>query len=88
VVGHNGSVSPSGRTQEPKNSMNENPLSSSRRTHIDIYQGDTNLVSGGGEDVEPPSDEPSEQASTNVDDPRVLSLSKWGRNVQPKPWSS
>ena len=37
VVGRNGSVSPSGRTQEPKNSMNGNSLSPSGRTHIDIY---------------------------------------------------
>ena len=88
VVGHNGSVSPSGRTQEPKNSMNENPLSPSGRTHIDIYQGDTNLVSGAGGDVEPPSDEPSEQASNNFGptegDPLVAALGNWGVAAQRK----
>ena len=65
VVGRKRSLSPSGRTQEPKNSMNENPLSPSGRTHIDIYQRGMNLVSGTEGDIEPPSDEPLEQASNN-----------------------
>ena len=41
-VGRKRSLSPLGRTQEPKSSMNENPLSPSGRTHIDIYQGGMN----------------------------------------------
>jgi hypothetical protein len=39
VEGHKAHLSPSGRTQEPKSSMNVIPLSPRGRTHIDIYQG-------------------------------------------------
>jgi hypothetical protein len=88
VVGRNGPVSPSGRTQGPKNSMNENPLSPTGRTHIDIYQGDTNLVSGAGELEQPPSNEPSQQASNSFGptegNPLVAALGNWGVAVQRK----
>ena len=81
VVGRNRSVSPSGRTQEPKNSMNENPLSPSGRTHIDIYQGDTELVTC-SEEATQHNAEPLQQASNGCDDPRVLSLGTWGRAAE------
>ena len=85
VVGRKRSLSPSGRTQEPKSSMNENPLSQFGRTHIDIYQGDTNLVSGTEVDAEQPSDE----ASNNFGPPdeRIVSLQRWGRAAELKTWT-
>jgi hypothetical protein len=41
VEGHKASLSPRGRTQEAKNSMNGSAGSPSGRTHIDIYQEGT-----------------------------------------------
>ncbi len=41
AAGHKRSLSPFGRTQEPKNPISEIPASPSGRTHIDIYQGGT-----------------------------------------------
>jgi hypothetical protein len=68
--------------------MNENLLSPSGRTHIDIYQGDTNLVSGAGGQLEPPSDKPQEQPPSNFGptegDPLVAALGNWGVAAQRK----
>ena len=83
VVGRKASLSPPGRTQEPKNPMSEKPLSPYCRTHIDIYQGGTELVTCSEEATRRSSAEPLQQASNGCDDPRVLSLGKWGRAAEP-----
>ena len=83
VVGRKASLSPPGRTQEPKNPMSEKPLSPYSRTHIDIYQGGTELVTCSEEATRRSSAEPLQQASNGCDDPRVLSLGKWGRAAEP-----
>ena len=67
--------------------MNENPLSPFGRTHIDIYQGDTELVTGREGVTEPPPDEPLHQASNNfgpTEDPLVAALGNWGVASQRK----
>jgi hypothetical protein len=82
VVGHKESFSPSARTQKPKNPMNGKGLSPTGRTHIDIYQGDTELA----EATHPTSDEPLNQSSNNFgpSDERVSSLGNWGVASQRK----
>ena len=87
LVGRKPSLSPFGRTQEPKNPINESALSPSGRTHIDIYQGDRVSVCGTeGADL---TANPLEQPQTNFapfDDPRIASLAKWGASAK-KPWT-
>jgi hypothetical protein len=66
VEGHKDVLSPSGRTQEPKNSTNESRLSPSGRTHIYIYQGDTVTSNGASEAVSPPPWEPISEGKEEV----------------------
>jgi hypothetical protein len=84
VEGHKASLSPCGRTQKPKNPINEITLSPSCRTHIDIYQVDTVPNKG----AEAPPWETSSESEKGVldnfgplktqkfDDARVVSLRK------------
>ena len=89
VEGHKAPLSPSRRTQEPKNPISEVPVSPSGRTHIDIYQGDTELVTSSGVVTLRPSAEPLKQAPTNFgpSEARIRALDRWGANAQRKPWS-
>jgi hypothetical protein len=80
-VGHREHVSSPGRTHRRKNSMNEAELSSSGRTHIDIYQGYRELEGG---TVGTPIDAPEEAKkahSQNFGPSRKAS----GENPKPDP---
>jgi len=79
VAGHKHSPSPSPRTQKLKTPTSRNAHSPSARTHIDIYQGDTESVTRSEGATQRPSDRPLEQASNNfarLDDPRVVAAER------------
>jgi hypothetical protein len=79
-----------GKAQTPKNPMNESPLRSRGKAHIDIYQGDIVSVTGTEGATADLTAEPLEQLSTNFalpDVPRITSLAKWGASATKKPWT-
>jgi len=74
VLGQKACFSPSARTQEPKSSMNDYSVSPPNMTHIDIYQGGRDLVTG---DSRSPS--PSSEACRNANQKPTESLGRGSR---------